>query len=66
MINQNKIIIGLLSLIVVAVGTQMVLSYQKTERKYRACLGQCQCFTRALTAAECKACNYKCDEKYGK
>jgi len=75
MANQNKIIIGLLVLVVIVLVSQIVLDYLKIERKYRACSEQCKNYQitpegirifSLYGLSEWDICVLECQEKYGK
>ena len=76
MTTPNKIIIGLLTLMVVIIVAWFVMDYQKTERQYRACMSGCWVnppnfpglpeLPGAPSPSELKSCEYDCEEKYGK
>ena len=65
MSSPNKIIIGLLTLIVVIVIAWFIVDYQKTERQYRACSEKCPKHFR-FASPEIDSCRLDCKEKYGK
>lgn len=66
MTTQNRIIIALLTLIIIIAMVWVVQNYQKTERQYQACLKQCLCPSEGYRPVDCRLCESKCNEKYGK
>ena len=67
MSSPNKIIIGLLTLIVVILVAWFVMDYQKTERQYQTCYEKCgKNFRFGTPSQKIISCRLDCKEKYGK